>query len=135
MATKTKAQRTASRQRQLVAALQRGQTVVDAAKVAGVSRSTVYKWWETDAEFKRLCASFLEFRGVELQAVAYNLALGGNEKMLIFLLSPRGRAVAEVASGSSDGEGAGSERVGRLEIVGLEESKKPGSQFIEFVTD
>ena len=107
--------------------------MVEAAGVAGVSRSTVYRWWETDAEFKELCARFLEFRGVELQAVAYNLALGGSEKMLMFLLSPRGQAV--VAARGADADVAGGERVGRLEIVGLEESKQPGSQFIEFEKD
>ena len=83
-----------------------GQRGIPASKRPGRTPST--PWWSG------------------LRNQAYDLAMGGNVRVLIWLLESQER---KAASGSSSTE----ERIGQIEIIGLKEGESRDGDFIEFV--
>ena len=115
--------RSLERKRRFLDALERGSSVGEAAAYAGVGRATVYRWRESDVAFgEDWDAAELVASGA-LRRRAYDLALGGNVRMLTFLLER-----ADRKQGTEAGES-----VGAIEIVGLKEGESYAGDFIQFV--
>lgn len=119
----SKNRRTAETQERFLEAVARGSSVVEGAEYAGVARSTVYAWAARDAEFAERWAGAYRESAEALERRAHELALGGNVRLLIFLIGRADRRVAAAAGTEVE------ESVGELVIKGLED----GCEFIEFV--
>ena len=61
-------------------------TVYHAAKAAGVSRQTVYRWRDDDVEFASLWEEAIENAVDEVESTIYHQAVGGNTLAAIFYL-------------------------------------------------
>jgi hypothetical protein len=121
----SKRRSTAERKRAFLDGVTRGSSVSEAAERAGVARSTVYTWRDRDPEFVKDWGAADQVLVGDLERKAYDLAMGGNVRMLIWLLERRDRADAE-----PEGEPEGV--VGAVEIIGLEEGEGEDG-FIAFV--
>ena len=75
-----------SRKKRFIEALTLNGTVYHAAKAAGVSRQTVYRWREEDAEFAGLWEEAIENAVDEVENTIYQQAVGGNTLAAIFYL-------------------------------------------------
>ena len=115
---------TVRKQARFLDAISRGSTVVDAAEYAGVARSTVYAWAEGAQNFKARWEAAEAAIVRDLEQKAHEMALGGNVRLLMWLIERHGRP-------KDDGETVIEERVGTIEIVGLEDASD--GPFIEFV--
>lgn len=84
----SKERNTAQRQKAFLDAVERGASVSDAAKHAGVARSTVYEWaaGEDGAGFKERWELAESKLVRQLRNRAFEVAMEGNTRMLIFLL-------------------------------------------------
>lgn len=112
---------TVSQKRLFLDALERGSDVREAASYAGVSRATPYNWAKADLVFKAAWEKAESVASGELRRKAYEMALGGNVRMLTWLLERIG------GSGEDDG------RVAEIQIIGLKEGESYAGDFIEFV--
>ncbi len=63
-----------------------GVSVVDAARLAGVERRTVYRWRDKDPEFAKAWREAREGMVEDLEMEAYKRAFKGNDRLLMFLL-------------------------------------------------
>ena len=63
-----------------------GATVAEAARCAGIHRSTVYRWREQDPEFAMAWDEARQKLVEDLEMEAYKRAIDGSDRMLIFLL-------------------------------------------------
>ena len=122
----SKERSTERRQQRFLEAIRRGCTVAEAARHAGVARGTVYVWAARDPGFEEAWKDAEYALVVSLRNQAYDLAMGGNVRVLIWLLESQER---KAASGSSSTE----ERIGQIEIIGLKEGESRDGDFIEFV--
>lgn len=115
--------RSEGKRRRFLEALERGSSVSEAASYAGLARATVYLWRERDAGFAEdWDAAELRALG-DLRRKAYELAMGGNTRLLVWLIE-RG----DHREGERDGE-----VVGEIQIVGLKEGERYDGEFIQFV--
>ena len=122
-----KSRSTKERKRLFLEAVGRGASVVEACVHAGVARSTVYAWAESDASFEAAWSvSEMEVTEV-LRRRAFEMAMGGNVRLIIFLLSAAERRVGGGVKGEVE------EKVGAIEIIGLKEGEKRDGDFIQFV--
>ena len=103
----------------------RGASVSEAAGYAGVGRSTVYAWAEGDAAFEKAWHDADAEAMEALRRRAYELAMGGNVRLITFLLES-----AERRGAGAKGQG---DRAGVIEIVGIQEGERKDGDFIEFV--
>jgi hypothetical protein len=106
-------------------ALRRGSTVIEACAFAGLgSRSTAYEWRKADAAF---CDAWDMAEGGaagKLRHLAFDLARGGNVKLIMWLLEKTDRKVLAL--------GEVVEEVQQIEILGVKEGEGLG-EFITFV--
>lgn len=68
------------------AAIARGLAVDKAARAIGMSRSAVYRWRDSDAEFAAMWRDALESRTEQVEAVLFNMALSGFWPAVVFYL-------------------------------------------------
>ncbi len=138
-------------------AVARGATHAEAAAAAGIARTTAMRWAKS-AGFDTYVAAAANDSVAMLRKRAFELAMGGNIRLLIWLLEHRG-VIGEREDGGPDGPPAehGPAGVVEVEIVGLErrdaddgessnsgggggrhapaEPGDAGGAFIEFVED
>ena len=76
---------THQRKERFIAAIDRGMTVTQAAKHAGVDRTLPYKWEDQDPDFASLWATSRATRWAQLQDVALEIAINGNVQMIKYL--------------------------------------------------
>ena len=89
-----------------------------------MSRSTPYVWRERDSEFaKRWTLSILS-NDEALESTAFELAMDGNTRLLVWLLNRKERRRAAVDARAAAAEAV----VGELAITGLGEE---GGDFVE----
>jgi transposase-like protein len=94
----------------------RSATVSDAARAAGVGRSTVYDRRERDSEFASAWDNVVEESVEELELEARKRAMEGSDQLLMFLLRARRPRAADVSyptlnpAGSTRPEKSGSAR-------------------------
>ena len=81
--------RDAERREQVLAALREGAECSEAAKAAGTTRQTVYRWRQADEAFAVAYADAVEQGTEVLESVARKRAVGGSDTLLIFLLKAR----------------------------------------------
>ena len=125
-------------------AVAQGATQVEAAKAAGIRKATAARWAQR-AEFDELVEKAAGDSVRMLRKRAFELAMGGNIRLLIWLLEHRGDIGGAAEDGMGHPEQAG---VAEVEIVGLEqegprdeqgdggdEGQPYGGAFIEFVDD
>ena len=74
------------RQEKFLAAQKLGASTTDAARLAGVHRSTPYVWRHQDPEFAQAWRESRDTLIENLEMEAYQRALKGNDRMLAFLL-------------------------------------------------
>lgn len=115
---------TVRKRQRFLEAVARGSSVSEAAEYAGVARSTVYEW-QKDPDFAERVREAEEEPAKLLERKAFEMALGGNPRVLIWLLQrdERRRDAAAAA-----GPGAG---VREIEIISPEAND--GGDFITFV--
>jgi hypothetical protein len=77
----------------MVTALGKGMGPGDAAEMLGLGRSTVYEWKREDTEFSAKWEEAVETSLDRLETVSYNLALGGDPRMIEWNLKWRMRGV------------------------------------------
>jgi hypothetical protein len=70
-----------------IEAIERGMTVTDAAKYAGVGRTTPYRWQQEDPVFRRNWENVRLGRLQRLVDTAYDMALEGNVQLIKWLIS------------------------------------------------
>ena len=87
-----------------------------------MSRATPYNWAKADAAFKAAWEKAEAGASGKLRRKAYEMAMGGNVRMLTWLLERTG-------GGGGDDDG----RVAEIQIVGLKEGEVAHGDFIEFV--
>jgi hypothetical protein len=75
----------------MVVALAKGMGPGDAAESLGLGRSTVYEWKREDPEFDAKWVEAVETSLDKLETVSYNLALGGDPRMIEWNLKWRRR--------------------------------------------
>ena len=75
-----------NRKKRFIEALTVHGTVYHAAKAAGVSRQTVYRWREEDPEFADRWDEAIENAVDEVESTIYQQAVGGNTLAAIFYL-------------------------------------------------
>ena len=68
--------------------LREGYSYLEAAAALGIARSTGYRWRQ-DPEFLKLCIAAHAESVPKLESVAYNRAIKGSDKLMIFLLQAR----------------------------------------------
>lgn len=111
-----------------LSALRNGSQVSEAASYAGLSRSTVYAWRGDDDDFAEEWDKAQEASHERLQRKAYEVAMGGNTRMLIFLLDQQEkRRAAQVEQ---------EQTAAAIEIMGLPDQEDRGdadAPFMEFV--
>jgi transposase-like protein len=115
----------AERRRRFLAAVRRGSSVVEACEHAGLGRSTVYLWADQEPAFEESWVQAERDALGALRARAYDLAMGGNVRLITFLLE---QAERRDAGGAGERESS----VGQIEIIGLEEGEHSDGEFIEF---
>ena len=69
-----------------LAAHKLGISVANSARVAGVSRRTIYRWRDKDPEFAKGWREAREGLVEDLEMEAYKRAFKGNDRLLMFLL-------------------------------------------------
>ena len=69
-----------------LAAHKLGMSVVNAARVAGVERRTIYRWRDKDPAFAKAWRQAREGLVEDLEMEAYKRAFKGNDRLLMFLL-------------------------------------------------
>ena len=69
-----------------LAAHKLGMSVVDASRLAGVERRTIYRWRDKDPEFAKAWREARRGLVEDLEMEAYKRAFGGNDRLLMFLL-------------------------------------------------
>lgn len=69
-----------------LAARQFGSSVVDAARWAGVSRTTLYRWRRKDPGFAQAWHNPMDKVVKALEFAAFQRAIEGNDRLLVFLL-------------------------------------------------
>ena len=128
-------------------AIARGATRTEAATGAGIARTTATRW-TTLAEFDDAVREATKDSVETLRKRAFELAMGGNIRLLIWLLEHRGEISASVLNldllDTADGESG----VREVEIIGVETGGREhddegdpvagqtgGGAFIEFVED
>lgn len=123
-------QNTAAKKKKVLEAIERGSDVVAAADYAEVARSTVYKWLKDDSAFAEEWEVIHEVRLHQLSSRAHNIAMGGSERMLMFLIGEFRRKI-ELAGGGQREEVVQS--VGEIHVYGIGSENDPGGDFIQFV--
>lgn len=115
-------------------AVERGCSVVEAAAYAGVGRSTVYVWIEGGgtfgARYERAVVVADEMRADQMMSVrnkAFEMALGGNVRLIVFLMERADREAGAPASVDEE------ETVGEIQILDYTKEGEEGGSFIEFV--
>jgi len=73
----------------VLAAVARGESVAAAARRAGVSRITVYRRLQRSSTFAQAFEDAYEEGTDRLEDAAYQLAIGGDRSLLMFLLKAR----------------------------------------------
>ena len=76
-----------------VAVLAKGISPAEAAEAVGIGRSTAYEWKREDPEFDAQWIEAVETSLDKLETVAYNLALGGDPRMIEWNLKWRRKDV------------------------------------------
>ena len=131
-----------------VQAIARGATQEEAAASLRITRQTAWRWAHS-AGFHEL----VEEAGADeetaggrvrlLRRRAFELAMGGNVRLLVWLLEHRGE-IGGAAGGDAGRDGAGAAGVSEVEIVGLgpegaddeqDGDDSGGGAFIEFIDD
>ena len=121
-----KQRRTDERKAAFLDAVGRGYDTSAAVKKAGVARATPYEWATSDEPF---ASAWREAERVVLdnvRAVAYDLALHGNERLLVWFLNRQERA--EAAEDGVDDRDRGFEVV----VVGLEDEGDASGAFFRW---
>ncbi len=75
--------------RKVLEALRQGASISGAAKIAGVNRTTVYRWMDKNPRFAKDVADAYDEGTDHLEDVVLRLALEGNLGAAIFLLKGR----------------------------------------------
>lgn len=121
-----KQRRTDERKAAFLDAVRRGYDTTAAVKKAGVARGTAYEWAAADEPF---AVAWHEAEHVVLdnvRAVAYDLALHGNERLLVWFLNRAERAEA-AERGQED-----TERGFEVVVVGLEDNGDASGAFFRW---
>lgn len=112
---------TPKKRRRFLGVLRKTGCIRDAARVAGISTSTVDRWRGRDVRFAKACERALEMAAVDLEALAYDRAVHGVEEQVI-----RGGEVVSVKKKPSDGifrmvlQASNPKKYGRMGAVGKE---------------
>jgi len=88
-ATRVRTKRNAERREQVLAALREGAECSEAAKAAGLGRTTVWTWRQADEAFAVAYADAGEQGTEVLESLARKRAVDGADTLLIFLLKAR----------------------------------------------
>ncbi len=67
----------------VIEAISTGLRVSSAAKAAGISRTTIYNWKDSDPDFKKRYDEAFEASTERLEEAAYDLALRGSERPIV----------------------------------------------------
>ena len=86
----TQSNHAAERKSRFLAAIQLGVSVAEAARWVGIPRTTLYRWRRNDPEFAWAWDNPKEQNPMvrSLEFEAFKRALNGNDRLLVFLLSP-----------------------------------------------
>lgn len=119
---------TVRKKRLFLEAVERGSSVTEAAAYADVRRSTVYNWRNADSTF---AGEWLEIEDALvsiLKAKAWNMAKGGNVRLITFLIDLHENRGDRLRAKEADEETAG-----EIQIYGVGTEEDPGGDFITFV--
>ena len=118
----------AEKRRLFLEAVSRGASAIEAAAYAGVARATVYGWADKEEKFEEEWQQAEAYASGRLRMKAYELAWGGRERLLVWLLTAADQK-------QRDQEAAlNVDAVGEIQIIGLEEGEVHDGEFIEFLS-
>ncbi|NBB81653.1 MAG: terminase [Verrucomicrobia bacterium] len=104
--------------------LENGDSVQNAANVAGVARGTVYRWRKEDEEFAAAWDMALDSGIDRLEDEAYKRALSGSDTLLIFLLKSKRPSIYSEKQRLEHTSPDGSVGPTRIEIVAGESNSE-----------